>query len=213
MKLFATLLVLAAVAFAAPSITGHVEGVYHGTPATDDVVDSNAYNDTHMYSSAFAINGDYWTADDWTPDSGYDLAEVWFWTVTTGSNPSSADFYFWDDATDAGPGNELYMETVSPDYASTSITFAGYPVYIMENPVSYHVNEGETYWLTAQASGTLFTLMDDEVVDTECYRIVTAGGDWVAGSTQGEDPTDMFRVIDGTEDLSPSSWGEIKALY
>ena len=65
MKLaFVSVAVILAVSMADSSWEGHTEGVHIPLPETDDVIDTNAFDEEHVFSSAFAIFGSYWVAED-----------------------------------------------------------------------------------------------------------------------------------------------------
>jgi len=212
------LAVLTSLILANSEMEGHFVGTPYPLPATDWLVDTNAYDQAHQYSTAFAIFTDYWVADDFTPlGSDQDVSILTFWTLSTGTMPTSVDAYFWADAP-PGPGTELWNGTSSgTDLTHTDIgvTFAGYTIYmtVANLPGYFLALSGTTYWTTIQRTdGTNFyCILDDEVRDTECYRDIGSG--WVPGSTTGYDPTDMFRIISNSNALERETWGSLKTLF
>jgi len=58
---------------------GHFEGTPYPLPATDEMVDTNAYDQAHQYSTAFAIFNDYWCADDFTLSCAAAVETLVFW--------------------------------------------------------------------------------------------------------------------------------------
>jgi hypothetical protein len=198
-----------------------MEGRFVGTPcplpSSDYIIDSNPYNPEHQYNTAFAIFTDYWCADDFTL-AYFDVIEILtFWDISTGTMPTSIEAYFWDDAP-PGPGTELWNETVSGTnltHTDIGVTFAGYPIYMtVANLPGYFIAlSGSTYWTTIhRTDGTnLYCILDDEVAGTECYRDIGSG--WVTGTSTGYDPTDMFRIMEGTFSLKRDTWGSIKTLF
>jgi hypothetical protein len=172
-----------------------------------------------MYSTAFAVFGDYWVADDLTKAFMATVEKVTYWSLTTGGLPSSILVYFMDDGA-PGPGVMLWSESISGGdlvFTNSGVTFAGYPIYITEmdlpNTDYFVINPGVTYWTGFQRDdGTsLYAIMDYEVTGTECYRDLGSG--WVPGSTTGYDPTDLFRIIEGTIALDRDTWGALKTLF
>ena len=201
------------------SMEGHFEGIPNPLPATDLLVDTNAYDPEHAYSTAFAIFTDYWVADDFTPTYNDAIESLTFWDLSTGTMPTSVDAFFWADAA-PGPSTELWNENVSGTnltHTDIGVTFAGYPIYMtvaeLPYPPFFNVYSGTTYWTTIQRTdGTNFyCILDDEVAGTECYRDIGSG--WVPGSTTGYDPTDMFRIIWGYVALECDTWGAIKVQF
>ena len=212
------LTVITSLILADSSMEGHFEGTPYPLPCSDLLVDTNAYDPEHAYSTAFAIFTDYWVADDFTPAIDEGIESLTFWDLSTGSMPTSVDAYFWADAS-PGPGTELWHETVSGTnltHANSGVTFAGYIVYVTvaELPLPhFQTYGGVTYWTTIQRTdGTNFyCILDDEVAGTECYRDIGSG--WVTGTSTGYDPTDMFRIIWGTVALERDTWGSIKTVF
>jgi len=220
MKLFyVSIAILTAYAGASSSIEGHWEGSYTPWPATDDIIDSNPLTPGSMYSTAYAVFGNYWVVDDLTVAFMATVEKVTYWSLSTGGLPSSINVYFLDDAA-PGPGVVLWSESVSGGdlvFTNSGITFAGYPIYItaidLPNTDYFVVNPGVTYWTGFHRDdGTnLYVILDIEVNGTECYRDIGSG--WVPGSSTGYDPTDLFRVIEGTIALDRDTWGALKALF
>jgi hypothetical protein len=215
------LTILVSLILANSSMEGHFEGTPNPLPSADDIIDSNAYDPEHQYSTAFAIFTDYWCADDFTPSADYSIEILTLWDLSTGSMPTSVDAYFWEDAP-PGPGTELWNGTVSGGdlvHNSTGITFAGYMIYMtvasLPDTDYFMATSGETYWTTFQRTDGInfYCILDDEVAGTECYRDIGSG--WVPGSTTGYDPTDMFRIIECSfyPALERDTWGSIKALF
>jgi hypothetical protein len=222
MRLLVVLVCVAA--FAVPAVAAGHATASIASPSTDDVIDTNAFNAAHLYGEPFGVYTVYWTADDFTASSNVEISKLTYWVVTSAAAPTSIDIVFWDDAA-PGPGNELASYSVSGSdltLALTGITVSGYPVYILEANLPtgdyFFAFGGLTYWTTLQrtSGGDLFAVMDDQVRDTECYRITSSGGPWVAGSTVGGNPpTDMFRIIEGqaASAFQESTWGAIKAGF
>jgi len=215
------LTILVSLIHAHPSMEGHFVGTPYPLPATDWLVDTNAYDQAHQYSTAFAIFTDYWVADDFTPSFDAYIEVLTFWDLSTGTMPTSVDAYFWEDAP-PGPGTELWSGTVNGTnltHTDIGVTFAGYPIYMtvadLPNTDYFLAWSGVTYWTTIQRTdGTNFyCILDDEVRDTECYRDIGSG--WVPGSTTGYDSTDMFRIVgDGYfPALERDTWGSLKTLF
>ena len=212
------LAILASLVLAQSSIEGHIEGVHIPMPATDAIIDTNAYDADHVYSTAFAIFSDYWVADDFTNANLTVPEELIFWALTTGVNPTDMDVYFWADGA-PGPGVELHTENVSGSNLTLTycgVTFAGYPVFILEASLTgyFDAAPGTTFWTTVQRDdgSNLYAIMDDEVAGSECYRDIGSG--WVPGSSAGYDPTDMFRIIFGwVAPLDRDTWGSIKKSF
>jgi hypothetical protein len=225
MKLFfVVLLVVAASSFASSTLTGELAGRYTiEMPATDDIIDSNAFVSAEMYGTAFASAGDYYMAEDFTPSAKYDITDVTWWMVTTASvpAPSGLEVMFYDDAP-PGPGTLLWTGTPSAvEFLDTGYTFAGYVLWqanITLPDTDYFVAEqDQTYWVCIHRTdgSNFFIIADINVEGTECYRIVTAGGPWVAGSTTGYDATDIFQIIQGNPyvALQRETWGSIKSIF
>jgi len=213
------LAILVSFILANSSMEGHFEGIPNPLPATDWIIDTNAYNQAHQFSTAFAIYSDYWVADDFTPSGYFQIGILTFWDLSTGTMPTSVDAYFWADAP-PGPGAELWNGTSSGTnltHTNSGVTFAGYIVYVtvavLPNIDYFSVNAGTTYWTTIQRTdGTNFyCILDDEVRDTECYRDIGSG--WVPGSSTGYAATDMFRIIESPTALECDTWGAIKTQF
>ena len=212
-----SLAVILAVSFADSTWEGHTEGVHIPLPPTDDIIDTNAYDEEHVFSTAFAIFTNFWVADDFTPDYMADIEILTIWTVTTTTNPAAIEVFFYNDVA-PGPGVVLWTQlTTDITWTDSGVTFAGYTIYICEmslpNADYFTVNGGTTYWVTAHRSDgqNLYSIHDDEVEGTECYRDIGSG--WVPGSTTGYAATDMFRIIEGTIALDRNTWGGLKTLF
>jgi hypothetical protein len=213
------LAILASLILAHSSMDGRFVGTPYPLPASDWILDTNAYDQAHQYNTAFAIFTDYWVADDFTLGSDYYVTILTFWTLSTGTMPTSVDAYFWADAP-PGPGTELWNGTSSgTDLTHTDIgvTFAGYTIYMtvahLPNTDYFTAMSGVTYWTTIQRTdGTdFYCILDDEVRDTECWRDI--GGGWVPGSSTGYAATDMFRIISNSDVLERETWGSLKTLF
>jgi hypothetical protein len=215
------LAVLTPLVLADSSMEGHFEGIPNPLPATDEIIDTNAYDQAHQFNTAFAIFTDYWVADDFTPYGDYYIEILTFWTLSTGTMPTSVDAYFWADAP-PGPCAELWNGTSSGTnltHTDIGVTFAGYPIYMtvadLPNTDYFLASSGVTYWTTIQRTdGTNFyCILDDEVRDTECYRDIGSG--WVPGSSTGYAATDMFRIISNSwyPALERDTWGAIKIQF
>jgi len=212
------LTILISLVLAHSSWEGHIEGIHIPMPATDAIIDTNAYQQSTTYSYAFAISGAWWVADDFTTMYSAVPEELVFWTVSPGMIPTNVNAYFWADAA-PGPGTELFTENVSGSnltYTNCGVTFAGFPVYILTAALTeaFYPIPGNTYWTTVQRNdgNTLYAIMDTGVTGSECYRIV--GGGWVPGSSTGYDDTDMFRIIYGwVAPLDRNTWGSIKTSF
>jgi len=214
----AVIIILAAFAAASSSIEGHWEGTITPWPATDDIIDSNPLSGP-IYSTAYAVFGDYWVADDLLVTFTATVETVTYWILSTGTMPTSLNVYFLDDG-DPGPGVELWSEsTTDLTFNNSGVTFAGYVIYIgvmnLPNTDYFVVNPGVTYWTGFHRDDgvNLYVILDTEVNGTECYRIITASGPWVPGSTTGYDPTDLLRIIEGTIALDRDTWGALKTLF
>ena len=214
------LIIFVSLILANSSIEGHVEGTPNPFPGTDDVVDSNPYDPAHQFPTAFAIYGDYWVADDFTPASNCTIEILTFWDLSPGTMPTSVDAYFWADLP-PGPGTELWHETVSGAdliHTNSGVTFAGYVIYItvanLPNTDYFEATSGTTYWTTIQrAWGTSFyCILDDEIRGSVCYRDIGSG--WFpSSSSPGPALVDMFRIIEGTVPLDRDTWGVIKTSF
>jgi hypothetical protein len=210
-------ILLAASAGASPNIEGHWEGTITPWPATDDIIDSNPLSGS-MYSTAYAVFGDYWVADDLLVTFTATVETVTYWSLTTGTLPISMLVYFLDDGA-PGPGVVLWSEMISGGdliFNNTGISFAGYPIYltimILPNTDYFAVSPGVTYWTGFHRDDgvNLYVILDTEVNGSECYRDIGSG--WVPGSSTGYDPTDLFRIIEGTIALDRTTWGMVKTL-
>jgi hypothetical protein len=220
MKVLLTVLIVTAASFAGPGLW---QEIGDGHPSTDDVIDSNAFDAGHMYSDAFPIYANFWTADDFTPSVTVEVQKITIWIVTTAALPTEVDVFFWADAA-PGPGSELLSVTVDGndlDFTNSGVTFGGFPIYILEATLPaadfFFAFGGLTYWTAIQrtSGGDMLAIMDNEVSDTECFRIITSGGPWVPGSSLGHPPTDMFRIIEGqgASSFEQNTWGAIKAVF
>jgi hypothetical protein len=200
-----------------PSMEGHVEGIHIAMPAIDTVIDTNAYDPDHVFSTAYGIYNDYYTVDDFTAIASCPK-ELIFWTITTNVNPANVDVYFWADNA-PGPGEVLFTENVSGSnliFTDSGVTFAGYTIYILEASLIayFYPSPGSTYWTTVQRNDgyTLYAMMDDEISGYECWRNIGSG--WFPGSILGYCATDMFRIIYGWgTPLSRNTWGAIKTQF
>ncbi len=216
------LMILVSLILADSSMEGRFVGTPYPLPASDGIVDTNAYDPEHAYSTAFAIFTDYWCADDFTSSWDAYIEILTFWDLSTGTMPTSVDAYFWADAS-PGPGTELWDGTINGSnliHTDIGVTFAGYPIYmtvadLTDIPLFFTALSGVTYWTTIQRTDGInfYCILDDEVSDTECYRDIGSG--WVPGSTTGYDPTDMFRIIQDTwyPALERDTWGSIKMQF
>jgi len=213
------LTILASLILADSSMEGHFVGTPYPLPATNEIIDTNAYDQAHQYNTAFAIFTDYWCADDFTPLWDSYVETLTFWDLSTGTMPTSVDAYFWGYLCH---GAELWKGTSSgTDLTHTDIgvTFGGYPIYMtvadLPNTDYFFFTCGTTYWTTIQRTdGTNFyCILDDEVEGYECARDIGSG--WVPGSSTGYAATDMFRIISNSwyPALERDTWGSIKALF
>ncbi len=218
---FIFLSLLASAVFASPNWEGHIEGVHIPMPGTDFVFDSNMYDPDHVYGTAYANFSDYWIADDFTPSLNGQIEQLTFWTITTTTNPAGLEVTFFGDGY-PGPGTILWQHLASDIiWKDSGVTFAGYTIYVcvIELPNLDYMNvwTGTTYWITAhrEDGSNLYAILDDEVNGNETYRIITAGGEWVPGSSTGYDPVDMFRMVRGTiyGALDRTTWGMVKTLF
>lgn len=226
MKLFfVVLFVVATASLASSTLTGPIGGRYTlEMPATDDLIDSNAFFEPDMYTTAFASYDDYYMAEDFTPSMiDYDVTDVTWWMVTTGAvpTPSNLEVLFYSDAA-PGPGTLLWTGVPTAiQLDDTGVTFAGYAIWqtkVTLPDTDYFVaSAGVPYWVSIhRTDGTnFFIILDSIVVGTECYRIVAAGDPWVAGSTTGYPATDVFQIIEGTPvvALDRSTWADIKTVF
>lgn len=226
MKLFfVVLFVAAAASFASSTLTGEIAGrCILEVPETDDYVDSNPFSEPDMYSTAFAGFGDYYHAEDFTPSAKYDITHVWWWTITTAGVPAPGDLevLFYDDNPAGGPGTELWSGVpTAVELGNTGVTFAGYTIWetrVTLPDTDYFLAEQDvTYWVSIHRPGadTFYVILDATVEGNECYRIITAGGPWVPGSTTGYPATDTFQIIEGDPyvSLDRGTWGSIKAVF
>jgi hypothetical protein len=212
------LAIIVSLILAHSSMEGHFEGIPYPLPATDWIIETNAYDQAHQFNTAFAIFTDYWCADDFTISYYVEVSDLTFWDLSTGTMPTSVDAYFWADAP-PGPGSVLWNETVSGGcltHTDIGVTFAGYTIYMTEAWLTGtdYFNPGPgTYWTTIQRTdGTNFyCILDDEVEGTQCYRDI--GGGWVPGSSTGYAATDMFRIIESPDALVRDTWGAIKTQF
>jgi len=218
---FIFLSLIASAVFALPTLEGHTEGVHIPFPETDFVFDTNMYDPDHVYGTAFATYSNYWIADDFTPSLSGQIEQLFFWTVTTTTNPAGLEVTFFGDGY-PGPGTILWQNLVSDViWKDSGVTFAGYTIHLcvinLPNLDYMNVWTGTTYWITAhREDGTnLYAVVDDEVNGDECYRITTAGGAWAPISSMGWDPVDMFRIVKGTiyGALDRTTWGMVKTLF
>lgn len=213
------LVILASILLANPWMEGHFEGTPYPLPGTDDVIDSNPFDPAHLVSTALAIYGNYWVADDFTPAYDNSVASLTFWDLSTGTMPTSVDAYFWADLP-PGPGAELWNGTISGTnltHTYIGVTFGGYPIYMtvadLPNTDYFSVTGGTTYWTTIQRTdGTNFyCLLDDEV--TGMCIFYNHGSGWFGIYTIVYTVVDMFRIIEGTVALERETWGAIKTQF
>ncbi len=225
--LFFVLFAVVGVSLASSTLTGPIEG--HCTitwPQTEDQIDSNVFNEGDMYTTAFASFGDYYSADDFTPGADYCITDVTWWTVTNATSPTTGvlDVNFYDDAA-PGPA----QAATSPVWAGTAtnvqltdtgVTFAGFPIYMthctLPDTDYFTAYGGTTYWtaMWRNDASAEYIILDSIVEGTEMYRVVDAGGAWVAGSTTGYPATDCFQLIEGTATgLDSETWGSIKSIF
>jgi hypothetical protein len=190
-------------------------------PGTDFVFDTNVYDPDHVYGTAFATFSNYWIADDFSPNFSGQIEQLFFWTVTTTTNPSGLEVTFFGDDY-PGPGTILWQNLVSDViWKDSGVTFAGYTIHVcvtdLPNLDYMNVWTGTTYWITAhrEDGSNLYAVVDDEVNGDECYRITTAGGEWAPISSSVYDPVDMFRIVKGTiyGALDRTTWGMVKTLF
>ncbi len=229
MKLiFVVLFVAFAASFASSTLTGLIEGEYILEPfGTDDVIYANEYYEPEMFSTAFGSFNDYFVAEDFIPvGSDFDVTDVTWWIITTGSEPIpySLEILFYADAA-PGPGALLWSgEPSDLVLVDTGVTFAGFVIFeataTLPDTDYFTAVDGTQYWVSMHRTDgeTLYIILDSVVEGTESYRIVEAAGPWVAGSTTGDppyDPTDVFQVIEGTPlgALENETWGTIKVLF
>lgn len=220
------LVALVGTAFASDlCIEGGINGEYYGgIIATDDIIDSYAYNASQAYTSAYAnfapdATQNYITADDFQITVDASIAELLYWMVNTDANghPTVVDVFLYADAA-PGPGAELQFTTGTVVSTITTIPWGTKWVYecmiTLNTPFTFDL--GTTYWTAPLRNdgtfGTWYCLVGNVIRGAECY--LWYNGIWQAWSTQGYPAQDMFRVMYGsTTPLERNSWGAIKTIF
>ncbi|GEM_PF-6945335 len=220
MRYLLVVIVVASIAFSSDSVS---DLYLQRDSERGSAIYSDAFiQGTMAYHAPYACST-YYAADDFVPPSDCCITDVSFWffsTVPPLPSASELDVSFYANGTE-GPGDLLWLgQPASVTQTNTGVKFAKY--YIFEVacvlPESGYVNltAGQTYWAAVgrNAGGDMYSIMNTVVTGSESYG-KHGSDDWYTGSSLGQDPVNMFMVI---EDNSPAalqnlSWGAIKAGY
>ncbi len=215
MKLITLLLLVTATALfaAGPTLSGESSGEGFWFPATDDIIDTYAY-DENVCSSIPASFDDYRVVDDFVATGSVELTGFTYWIVTTGSVPTELLLISYAD--DGGtPGNELGQDSYAVTTAASGYVYAGYTVYVTNMPVSISVDAG-TYWFgfyRSDGGETLYVGIGPTVTGAEAHRTVAAGYAWEPMSNSIV-AADLYKTIEGnTTALDSETWGSIKGIF